>query len=95
MIRHEFERRNVSQVTWITEKKNFSDPGTLIKSPLIDDLSLAPRDSRLLLELSSAEHRSADRPLGQFTSRKRRSNMNVVVTTTSRLFMYKLDLHLH
>ena len=64
MIRYEFETHSVDHVVWVPRKVNLADPGTQRDSALCDALRLLLYTGKIPLDLSVAETRSTNRPLG-------------------------------
>lgn len=64
VIRHEFERGLVSEITWIPGKANLAHPGTKPDSQLITTLQLTLQRVRLGLSFPTIECCASGRSLG-------------------------------
>lgn len=64
VVRHEFERRIVSNIIRIPGKENLPDPGTKSDSPLTYAIDLTLFEGLLPFAFLMAEERSSSHPLG-------------------------------
>lgn len=60
VIGHEFERRRVCKIIWVSGKVNLSDPATKIDSPLVDVLCLTLQDGSLPFSFPALERCSSN-----------------------------------
>ena len=64
VIRFDFETKAVDQLVWIPGRTNLADPGTKRDSALSEALQLLLYTGKIPIDLSEAEVRSSNRPLG-------------------------------
>ena len=64
VIRFDFETKAVDQLVWIPGRTNLADPGTKRDSTLSEALQLLLYTGKIPIDLSEAEVRSSNRPLG-------------------------------
>ena len=64
VIRFDFETKAVDEMVWIPGRTNLADPGTKRDSALAEALQILLLTGKIPLDLTEAEVRSSDRPLG-------------------------------
>lgn len=59
-----FRQKHVDSVVWIPGKSNLADPGTKQDSPLSEALKILLSIGKIPIDMSAAEIRSPNSPLG-------------------------------